>query len=368
MKLKHFNSFSSLVELVCNKSLLFMFLQCALTHFICCYFSVFFFFMPPPHLMPSPPQFKLPTSPPPTTKTVKVVTSTTSALTTSSPLITTVVTIATTSEPPTTPPGAGLTTRPSVQPPSTPLPPSTTSRTEDATAAWEQVVVTQRGPEDSAVTLSVAVATAKATPVTGADGVSGDLDPGVPLLISDTPTLEVATGSPHKDAQEVEGALSLAETLTLASSNLPLPTTFFEDEAADSGPHLNLDPTQIPTLLGSTSEAGGATPPVLLWSEAERLAEGVAENDTTMFSAPTVLSGDGEVEHEPPSYPQMMELDSEPEMDYQNDQADSFLPVSSACASVVLPSFFFFCPRSHSSLMFCPCSLWLSSMCCRTQE
>ncbi|XP_037534995.1 plexin-B1 [Nematolebias whitei] len=271
--------------------------------------------------------FKLPTSPPPTTKTLKVVTSTTPVPTTSASLITTtVVTIATTSEPPTSPPGAEPTTRPSVQPPSTPPPPSTTSRTEDATAAWEQVVVTQRGPEDSAVTLSVAMATAKATPVTGADGLSGDLEPVMPLLISDTPTLEVVTGSPHNDAQEVEGALSLEEPLTLASSNFPLPTPFFEDEAADSRPPLNLDLTQIPTLLASTSEAGGTASPVLLWSEAESLAEGAAENDTAMFSAPTVLSGDGEVEHEPPSYTQMMEPDSEPEIDYQNDQADSFLP------------------------------------------
>ncbi|XP_037831111.1 plexin-B1 isoform X1 [Kryptolebias marmoratus] len=253
--------------------------------------------------------FKLPTSPPPTTKTVVVVTSPTPApTTTTAPPTTTVVTIATTSEPPTSPPA----TEPTTQPPSTPPPPGTTSRTEDATAAGEQVV-TQN------VTPSVSVATAAVVPVTGVDGLSGDLEPIMPLLISDPPTLEVVTGSPPSDTQEVEGALSLAEPPTSASSDVPLPE---EEEAAELEPPLKLDLTQTPTL----SEAGGTDPTVLLWSDGDSLAEAAAENDTATFSAPTVLSGDGEVDHDPPSYPHMMETDSEPELDYQNDQADSFLP------------------------------------------
>lgn len=51
---------------------------------------------------------------------------------------------------------------------------------------------------------------------------------------------------------------------------------------------------------------------------------GMDENDTTTFSAATVLSGDGEVYHASPGYPHLLDVDSE--TDYHYDMAE--LPVS----------------------------------------
>lgn len=84
----------------------------------------------------------------------------------------------------------------------------------------------------------------------------------------------------------------------------------------------------------------GADSEVLLWpdEEVDVHAEGAvqSENDTATFSAATVLSGDGEVDHAPPSYPRLLDTDSE--LDYQYDQADIFLPVSSAVSLLLLSS------------------------------
>ncbi|XP_037622215.1 plexin-B1 [Sebastes umbrosus] len=320
--------------------------------------------------------FKLPTSAPPTTKPIKVITTattTTAALTTSamttSAMTTTIttttssttiattttttttapVTVATTQEPttapaPTTPPATTTSLEPTA-PPTTlpPQPPSTQPSTTPAAApppppqvttgkeeAGELLVDTQSVADGAAVTPTVAM---EVVPVTLADG--GDLDPVVPLIIPprepDTSPLEVVTASPPGDTQEAEGALSLAEPPTPASSGFPLPTPFSVGDLDDDEPSLYLDPTQTPTLMpaqDSQTEAGSPAPEVILWpkEEVDVHAESAvqSENDTATFSAATVLSGDGEVDHAPPSFPHLLDADSE--LDYQYDPADAFLP------------------------------------------
>ncbi|KAI3370493.1 hypothetical protein L3Q82_025255 [Scortum barcoo] len=319
--------------------------------------------------------FKLPTSAPPTTKPIKVITTpttTTAALTTTTmtPTTTTPTTtttaattttttapviVATTQEPttspaPTIPPTTTAspepTTPPTTLPPQpastlqptmaahiTPPPPEVTTRKEEETAAGEPFV-TQSDTEGAAVTPSVAMVGAELVPVTMADGLSGDLEPVMPLIIPpqdpDSFPLEVVTQLPPSNTQEVEGALSLAEPPTQASSGV-LPTPFPVGEPADPSllPDLTQAPTPMPTQ-DSRTEAGspGADPEVLLWpaEEVDVHAESAvqSENDTATFSAATVLSGDGEVDHAPPSYSHLLDTDSE--LDYQFDPADAFLP------------------------------------------
>ncbi|XP_069574852.1 plexin-B1 [Brachyistius frenatus] len=311
--------------------------------------------------------FNLPTSSPPTTKTIKVITtaSTTTALitTTTAPtttktittMTTTVapVTVATTQEPttppkPTTPPGSTTNPEPTTPPttlppqpantsppstaaPTTPPPPEVTTRKEKETDAGELVFATRSNSEDAAVTPTVVIAAAELMPVTVVDATSGDMDPVMPLMIPDSSPLEVVTDSPPSETQEADRALNLARPPTLTSSGFPLPIPFPVGEPVDSELSLDLDLPQTPTLLPSQeqhTEAGsvGVDPEVIFWpKEGDGYAEVaiLSENDTATFSAATVLSGDGEVDHVLPSYSHLLDTDSE--LDYQYDQADSFL-------------------------------------------
>uniref|UniRef100_A0A3Q1FH10 Plexin-B1 n=1 Tax=Acanthochromis polyacanthus TaxID=80966 RepID=A0A3Q1FH10_9TELE len=310
--------------------------------------------------------FKLPTSPPPTAKTIKVITAAatttaapttiTTTTTTTPPPTTTTTTIATTTttaapvtiaatQEPTTPPAPTTplitstrpepTTPPSTLPPSTaapttPPPPESVTGKEEETETGELVVVIQSHSGDATVTTSVAMGAAELMPVTVADGLSGDQDTVMPLMIPDSSPPEVLRESTPNVSQEAEGVVSLAEPPSLGSSGFPLPTPFPVGEPVDSEPHLHSDVT--PTLLppqDSQTEAGSpdADPEVILWpKEADVPAEGPvqSENETATFSATTVLSGDGEVDHAPPSYPHLLDTDSE--LDYQYDSADAFLP------------------------------------------
>ncbi|KAG7493073.1 plexin-B1-like isoform X1, partial [Solea senegalensis] len=259
------------------------------------------------------------TTPPTTTETVTTTTTTTTttATTTEAP-----VTVATTPEPtthtvptspPTTPTSPELTTLPTLpttflpQPVATlapttaaPImspPPEVTTRNEEETKAGEQVVdVTQSDTTVATVTPTLVMAT-ELVPVTTAD-----LEPVIPLMIPDTSPLEVMTESPPGDTQEAEGELSLSEPPTPGSSGLPLPT----QDTPTGGPD--------------------ADPEVLLWpnGDVDADADFQLENDTATFSAATVLSGDGEVDHPAPSYPHLLDTDSE--LDYQYDPTDGFLP------------------------------------------
>ncbi|XP_005452260.1 plexin-B1 isoform X1 [Oreochromis niloticus] len=303
--------------------------------------------------------FKLPTSSPPTTKTIKVITATTTttatpttppttpttATTTTTTTTTTAapITIATTKELATptlshtstshepTHPGTTLPTQPPTLPPSTSPGLEVTTRKEEESEASE--TVTHSDLEDAVATQSVTMATAELMPVTVADGLSGDLDPIVPLMIPDSSPPEVVTALPPSKRQVAKEALTLAEAPTMVVPGFPPPTLFHMGEPADSEPSLYLDLTQTPTLVPLQdlhTEAGSlaADSEVPLWpKEAENYTEGAvqAENDTATFSAATVLSGDGEVDRMSQSYPPQL-LNTDSELDYQYDSADGFLP------------------------------------------
>ncbi|XP_021177625.2 plexin-B1 isoform X1 [Fundulus heteroclitus] len=295
--------------------------------------------------------FKLPTSPPPITKTIKVIstsattataattltmttsttftTSSTIKATTASPVPVTIVTSGElANSPPHTTAARPQPTWPHAvlpQPSSTAPPPDLSSRSESYIAPGGLVIVTQNKSEEVAVTPSVAMAAAaELTPITGADGLSGDQEPVMPLIISDASTLTVVTESPSSDIQEVEETPT--EPPMLASPDAPLPPPISVGETAVTEPSLNLERTQIPSL---SKPGGPGTDPNLgiTSKEVDTLPEGaaLAEEDTTTRSAPTVLSGDGE-DHDPPSYAHLRETDSDPELDYQYDSADAFLP------------------------------------------
>lgn len=272
------------------------------------------------------------------------------------------VTVATTQRPttapaPTTPPMTTTspepTTLPTTPSPTTPAPttlppPEVITWKEEVGEAGESVVVTQ-GDTEGVAPSDVPTAT-DLVPVTLADGLSVDLDPVVPLMIPphdlDSSPLEVLTESPPSNPQEAEGALSVAEPPTPTSSGFPLPTPFPMSQPDDSEPSVYLDQAQMPTPAPTQeSQTDGGSPDtdseVLLWpkEETDIHAESAIqpENDTATFSAATVLSGDGEVDQASPSYPHLVDTDSE--LDYQYDPADAFLPVSLA-ASLIAPLLF----------------------------
>ncbi|KAM4741069.1 plexin-B1 isoform 2-T5 [Anableps anableps] len=300
--------------------------------------------------------FKLPTSPPPTTKPIKVIpasattaaatltvatsetpliTSSTTAASTTSFLPVTIVTswVLATSPPCSTAARPEPATWPPALPPkptSTAPPPDPPSTREGYTVAGGLVVITQSKSEEIAVTPSVAIAAAEMLPITGTDGLSGDQEAVMPLIISDASTLGGATEAPPSDTQEAE------KTLSMTSPDDALSTPVSVGEAAVTEPSPNLDLTHIPTLnqAGGPSPAPGpgsdsGTDSDLTWKseQVDMLPEGapLAKEDTATLSAPMVLSGDGE-DHDPPSYAQLRETDTDRELDYQDDPADAFLP------------------------------------------
>uniref|UniRef100_A0A3P9QB82 Plexin-B1 n=1 Tax=Poecilia reticulata TaxID=8081 RepID=A0A3P9QB82_POERE len=204
------------------------------------------------------------------------------------------------------------------QPSSSAPPPAPPSRAERSTAVGGLVVVTQSESDQ------VAMAATEVLPVTGADSLSGDQEAVMPLVISDASTLSGVTQSPPSE-----------ETLSVTSpDDEPQPTTTFMAGAAVTDPSPNLDLTPSPSL----SPEGGIHPdhdldfdPDQTWKskQADALTEGT-EEDTAR------LSGDGE-DRDPPSYAQLRETDSNPELDYQDDPGDEGPYISwgsSACPCV----------------------------------
>ncbi|XP_054639491.1 plexin-B1 isoform X1 [Dunckerocampus dactyliophorus] len=293
--------------------------------------------------------FKLPTSAPPTTKTIKVITTPTT--TTAMPPTTTVAPTKTTTTTTTTPmvttttPVPALTTQeqatiPETITPHTVAPQTTTTPTNpqpsntlaitkpapmtfppvDTTTTRKDVgevaVLNQSTLEDVQFTASAELA-----PVT----IGVDLKPMMPLVIPTPDTLEVMTELPN--TQEPDGTRSSVDPLTLTSSGSSLPTPFPVSEPSNSGSSLFLDPTQAPTPVPrldsqTESQSRDKDPDVLLPEEEDGNPAVLAENDTATFSAATVLSGDGEVDHVSPAYHHLVDT----ELDYQYDPADAFLP------------------------------------------
>lgn len=137
-----------------------------------------------------------------------------------------------------------------------------------------------------------------------------------------TPLVEPVTNAPSSP-QIVEESPPLAEppTKTQNITQSETPKTVVED----SGPDVLLPtlPAVLPFDLPGQSEQGtDQTELKVLHPPLDEAS--VAENDTTAFSAATVLSGDGEFDHASPGYPHLLDVDSE--TDYHYDMAD--LPVS----------------------------------------
>ncbi|XP_061583991.1 plexin-B1-like isoform X1 [Cololabis saira] len=280
--------------------------------------------------------FKLPTSSPPTTtikpaatttmasqtSTVKAVTTTTS--TTAAVPATTAALQETTSSPTHVPPTTHQAAWRSTQPaPWTAAPPLTTAAAALPTLPSEleeevSAAATQSSSEAVTPTLEVDL-----TPVTAADGLSGDPEPVMPLMISETSEEEGVDSSPGS----TDATLSLAEPPTLSSLGLPPPTLAHPEPSPDPELELTGTPTPTPPQDSHTEAEDPAVavdPDLLRWTkEEDGLTDG---NDTLAFSAPPVLSGDGEEERGLHSYPALGDSDSELEPDYQYDQAESFLP------------------------------------------
>lgn len=184
---------------------------------------------------------------------------------------------------------------------------------------------------------------------------SEDLDPAVPLLIPppdpDSSTLDVVTAWSPRTPHEAKGAFSMVETRASPSEVTTLSTPFPVVEPADSVPFLDLTqpPSPGPSQHSQIETARqDPKPEVPVWTpeETDVPTESALQpgNDTASFSAATLLSGDGEIDHTPQSYPHLLGPDSD--LDYQYDPADGFLPVSLASIRCSL-----YTTSSSSSLM-----------------
>ncbi|KAK3556960.1 hypothetical protein QTP70_022299, partial [Hemibagrus guttatus] len=131
-----------------------------------------------------------------------------------------------------------------------------------------------------------------------------------------TPLVEPVTNAPAlpSSPQIVEESPPLAEPPTETQNITESLETVVED--SKPGSLLPTEPVVLPSDLPVHSEKEAE--PELLHIPLEEA--GMAENDTTSFSAATVLSGDGELDHASPGYPRFPDVDSE--TDYQYDMAN----------------------------------------------
>lgn len=265
--------------------------------------------------------FKLPTSAPPISKAVELITTTTptpppTAITTTTVTVTTtgLLPVATTWLVATTilpPPTTTTATPETTAPPTTAAPSSTSSAIRDImlTANEDPVLV----------------------PVTLADGLSGDLDQVTPLLIPHTKLDTAPQEVMSEETQTLSQDVSIPPTL--ASTGFRLPTPLLVGEPANSEPiesqtsalPLGPDPpTENPEPQTERPDPLTESPQVLLLPKEGEAQVKQVKNDTAMFSAGMVLSGDGEVDHAPSPSPQFLDTDTERDSPY--DQDEGFLP------------------------------------------
>lgn len=296
------------------------------------------------------------------TTTTSTTTTTTSASTTSAVTssITTKpqTTVPITSQPTTVPPipptttlSPGLTTV-TTRPPVTlqptrpvvtmPLTSETTvMKTLKIAARDEDVIVVTQGDTKVATVTPKVVMAAELLPVTAVNQ-----EPVIALMIPDTSPQMVVTESLRREA---EGDLPVT-----APAVLPLPSPLPTE-------HSELELTQTPSLVAPTentrTQGPGVFSEVLPWpEEVDAEEEDKLENEGATFSAAVVLSGDGEVDRVATSYPNLLDIDSG--MDFQYDAADDLLMVSSATrlsASLSSPPLLLFL----SKLQFEPFTLCL---------
>ncbi|XP_008319214.1 plexin-B1 isoform X2 [Cynoglossus semilaevis] len=263
------------------------------------------------------------------TTTTSTTTTTTSASTTSAVTssITTKpqATVPITSQPTTVPPipptttlSPGLTTV-TTRPPVTlqptrpvvtmPLTSETTvMKTLKIAARDEDVIVVTQGDTKVATVTPKVVMAAELLPVTAVNQ-----EPVIALMIPDTSPQMVVTESLRREA---EGDLPVT-----APAVLPLPSPLPTE-------HSELELTQTPSLVAPTentrTQGPGVFSEVLPWpEEVDAEEEDKLENEGATFSAAVVLSGDGEVDRVATSYPNLLDIDSG--MDFQYDAADDLL-------------------------------------------
>ncbi|XP_029357297.1 plexin-B1 isoform X2 [Echeneis naucrates] len=274
----------------------------------------------------------------PTFTTMRTARTTTFVRTSIDPVTSAITQEVTTPPAPTPPPttSPGITTPPTTLPskPTTILSPTTavpsmtppivgTTR-KDGTVAGELTSVTTPSTNGAAFIPSVALVTSEPAPVIVSE-LSRESDPVMSLMIPDSSPLEVVIELSPSKSHDAEEALSLPQPPTLASSGFPPLIPFTVGTPANSELHQDLTHTTIPM---PTQDIESRSLEVLLWSKEEvdvyTNSAVQSENDTATFSAATVLSGDGEVDHAHSSNIQL--LDTESQLDYQYDPAEAFLP------------------------------------------
>ncbi|XP_035380151.1 plexin-B1 isoform X2 [Electrophorus electricus] len=198
---------------------------------------------------------------------------------------------------------------------------------EEMLSQTESVVITSARTQSSHVTWA-AEEKGLATPPTPT-GPSSELPPSVEI----SPLVEPPTATPELPSnpqivEELPPSLVKPPTETQTAARQELSETAATD--AESDGVSRMAPTESPALppdlharLEDTAVHNGTQVPRLPQEVLEVKDVVTADNDTTAFSAATVLSGDGDLDHASPAYPRLLDTDSE--LDYQYDMADSYL-------------------------------------------
>uniref|UniRef100_A0A4W4E109 Plexin-B1 n=1 Tax=Electrophorus electricus TaxID=8005 RepID=A0A4W4E109_ELEEL len=207
---------------------------------------------------------------------------------------------------------------------------------EEMLSQTESVVITSARTQSSHVTWA-AEEKGLATPPTPT-GPSSELPPSVEI----SPLVEPPTATPELPSnpqivEELPPSLVKPPTETQTAARQELSETAATD--AESDGVSRMAPTESPALppdlharLEDTAVHNGTQVPRLPQEVLEVKDVVTADNDTTAFSAATVLSGDGDLDHASPAYPRLLDTDSE--LDYQYDMGSLLSWGASACPCV----------------------------------
>ncbi|MBN3296556.1 PLXB1 protein, partial [Amia calva] len=203
--------------------------------------------------------------------------------------------------------------------PTTPSTPSTMPTTLPVTTTTTTTEVTTTTTEASTTTTEPTTIPTTPEPTT------------VPTTLPTTPEPTTSPTTPFPTTL-TEATTPRTETTTSLEEPLPsepLPSTVTPLQAPEDS-----FPVEVPTNSDSDfefTEVPDMPPSVLPDKEMDSSVESMywpeavpVENDTSTYSATTVLSGDGDAENISPAFPRL--LDSDTELDYQYDSPDFYLP------------------------------------------
>uniref|UniRef100_A0AAR2KFR6 Plexin-B1 n=1 Tax=Pygocentrus nattereri TaxID=42514 RepID=A0AAR2KFR6_PYGNA len=190
-------------------------------------------------------------------------------------------------------------------------------------AVCEQGVIIYNENVKPTISTSAVTTPAPTTLPTTPEPTAAPTSPMLPTPAAQTlATTSADSTLPVLEETTSEEIFPAGETEAEAAPTLPSSPQIVDESPSLAEPPTETQPTMHQENPGTAVTQTPRLPPEEVEPDVEEVA--VAENDTTTFSATTVLSGDGEVDQAAPAYPRLLDTDSE--LDYQYDMGDLYLP------------------------------------------